>query len=49
MAIIHQQAVMRAESGVDLRECEGCFVKKDASRKAGAMHRKRHRPRASST
>lgn len=33
MAIIHQQAVMRAESGVDLRECEGCFVKKDASGK----------------
>lgn len=33
MAIIHQQAVMRAESGVDLRECEGCFVKKDTSGK----------------
>lgn len=33
MAIIHQQAVMRAESAVDLRECEGCFVKKDASGK----------------
>lgn len=33
MAIIHQQAVMRAESGVDLRECEGCFIKKDASGK----------------
>lgn len=27
MAIIHQQAVMRAESGMDLRKCEGCFVK----------------------
>lgn len=33
MAIIHQQAVMRAESGVDLREYEGCFIKKDASGK----------------
>ena len=33
MAIIHQQAVMRAESAVDLRECEGCFVKKDAAGK----------------
>lgn len=33
MAIIHQQAVMRAGSGVDLRECEGCAVKKDASGK----------------
>ena len=33
MAIIHQQAVMRAESGVDLRKCEGCFVKKDTSGK----------------
>ena len=33
MAIIHQQAVMRAESGMDLRKCEGCFVKKDASGK----------------
>jgi len=33
MAIIHQQAVMRAESGEDLRECEGCFVKKDTSGK----------------
>lgn len=33
MAIIHQQAVMRAESGVDLRECEGCFIKKDSSGK----------------
>lgn len=33
MAIIHQQAVMRAVSGVDLRECEGCFVKKDTSGK----------------
>lgn len=33
MAIIHQQAVMRAESGMDLRKCEGCFVKKDTSGK----------------
>ncbi|OLA90738.1 hypothetical protein [Akkermansia sp. 54_46] len=33
MAIIHQQAVMRAESGRDLRKCEGCFVKKDTSGK----------------
>ena len=33
MAIIHQQAVMRAESGVDLPECEGCFIKKDSSGK----------------
>lgn len=33
MAIIHQQAVMRAKSGVDLRECEGCFIKKDANGK----------------
>ena len=24
---------MRAESGVDLRKCEGCFVKKDTSGK----------------
>lgn len=33
MAIIHQQAVMRAKSGMDLRKCEGCFVKKDTSGK----------------
>ena len=33
MAIVHQQAVMRAESGMDLRKCEGCFVKKDTSGK----------------
>lgn len=33
MAIIHQQAVMRAESGMDLRKCEGRFVKKDTSGK----------------
>lgn len=33
MAIIHQQAVMRAKSGVDLRECEGCYIKKDSSGK----------------
>lgn len=33
MAIIHQQAVMRAESGEDLRKCEGCYIKKDASGK----------------
>lgn len=33
MAIIHQQAVMRAESGMNLRKCEGCFVKKDTSGK----------------
>ena len=29
MAIIHQQAVM----SMDLRKCEGCFVKKDTSGK----------------
>lgn len=33
MAIIHEHAVMRAPSGVDLRVNEGCAVKKDASGK----------------
>lgn len=30
MAIIHQEAIKRAESGVDLRACEGCAVKRNA-------------------
>lgn len=33
MAIIHEYAVMRAPSGEDLREHEGCAVKKDSSGK----------------
>lgn len=33
MAIIHQHAIKRAESGVDLRACEGCAVKRNAEGK----------------
>lgn len=33
MSIYKETPIMRAESGVDLRPCDGCFVKKDASGK----------------
>lgn len=33
MSIYKETPIMRAESGVDLRPCEGCFVKKDTSGK----------------